>query len=217
VSQRPRFSILWLLTAAPVAYLLDRSGTEAALVFLCAGLALVPLAKLIVDATEQIAERVGPALGGLLNATFGNLPELIIALMALRAGLFEMVRASMIGALLANLLLAQGVAFILGGRHRHEQEYNPAGARTYGSILLLAALSMIGPASFHQFLSDAAPRQAAALDVGVACVLLCLYGLYLVFVLKTHPDFFRPTQAAEEEQHEDAWSVPRAVGTLVAA
>src|SRR5262245_56498151 len=180
----------WLLVAAPAAAALDAAGSPAPLVFLLAGLALVPIATLIVESTEEIALRTGPAIGGLLNATFGNLPELIIALVALRAGLVEMVRASLIGALLANLLLALGVSFLLGGRKRHVQEYNPAAARTYGSIMLLAALSMAGPASFHRFLSESAPRHAEALDTGVAIVLLVLYALYLVFMLRTHPDFF---------------------------
>ncbi len=206
----------WLLAAAPAAAALDAGGAPAALVFLLAGLALVPLATLIVHSTEEIAARTGPAIGGLLNATFGNLPELIIAMVAMRAGLLEMVRASLIGALLANLLLALGIAFILGGRHRHEQEYNPAAARTYGSILLLAALSMIGPASFHRFLSETAPRHAAALDTGVCVVLLVLYALYLVFMLRTHPDFFRVVKGAGED-HQPSWSKARAGGTLVAA
>ena len=98
----------WLLAGAPAAVALETAEAPAPLVFLLAGLALVPLATLIVHATEEIAARTGPAIGGLLNATFGNLPELIIALVALRAGLLEMVRASLIGALLANLLLAHG-------------------------------------------------------------------------------------------------------------
>lgn len=206
----------WLLPSAPVAAVLDANGAPAPLVFLAAGLALLPLAGLIVEATEEIAARTGPAVGGLLNATFGNLPELIIALAALRAGLLEMVRASLIGALLANLLLAMGLAFVLGGRKRHVQEYNPAAARTYGSIMLLAAFSMIGPASFHQFLSDAAPRHAQALDTGVVVVLLALYVLYLVFMLRTHPDFFSVVKGAEEE-HGPRWSPLRAGVTLVAA
>src|SRR5262245_41135108 len=180
----------WLLAAAPLAVALDSGGAPAPLVFLLAGLALVPLATLIVHSTEEIAARTGPAIGGLLNATFGNLPELIIALVALRAGLVEMVRASLIGALLANLLLAMGVSFLLGGRRYHVQEYNPAAARTYGSIMLLAALSMIGPASFHRFFSETAPLHAGALDTGVAVVLLVVYALYLVFMLHTHPEFF---------------------------
>jgi Ca2+:H+ antiporter len=185
-------------------------------VFLAAGVALLPLATLIVHATEELAARTGPAVGGLLNATFGNLPELIISFVALRAGLLEMVRASLIGALLANLLLALGLGFVLGGRRRHVQEFNPLAARTYGSIMMLAALSMVGPASFHQFLSDRAPAHAMALDTGVCVVLLALYALYLVFMLRTHPDFFRVIKGAEES-HEARWSAGRAGATLVAA
>ena len=206
----------WLLAAAPAAAALDAAKAPAPVVFLLAGLALVPMASLIVHSTEEIAARTGPAIGGLLNATFGNLPELIISLVALRAGLVEMVRASLIGALLANLLLALGVAFILGGRRRHEQEYNPAAARTYGSIMMLAALSMSIPAGFNRFLSDSVPKYAAALDTGVCVVLLGIYVLYLVFMLKTHPDFFKVVKG-EEEEHEPKWSMARAGATLVAA
>ena len=206
----------WLLAGAPLAVALDSAGASAPLVFLTAGLALVPLATLIVHATEEIATRTGPALGGLLNATFGNLPELIIAMVALRAGLLEMVRASLIGALLANLLLAMGIGFVLGGRRHHVQEYNPAAARTYGSILLLAALTMSGPASFHRLLGDTVPRHAQAFDTGVAVVLLAIYGLYLVFMLRTHPEFFSVVKGADEG-HEPSWSKARAATTLVAA
>jgi len=207
----------WLLAGAPAAAALDAAHAPAPLVFLLAGLALIPLATLIVHSTEEIAARTGPAIGGLLNATFGNLPELIIALVALRSGLLVMVRASLIGALLANMLLALGIAFILGGRRRHVQEYNPAAARTYGSIMLLAALSMVIPASFNRFLSDSAPRHAAALDTGVCILLLVIYALYLVFMLRTHPDFFSVVKGAEEEGHGPRWSKARAGATLVAA
>jgi Ca2+:H+ antiporter len=206
----------WLLAGAPVAIALDASEAPAPLVFLMAGLAIIPLATLIVHSTEEIAARTGPAIGGLLNATFGNLPELIIAMVAMRAGLMDMVRASLIGALLANLLLAMGVAFLVGGRRRHVQEFNPAAARAYGSIMLLAALSMIGPAAFHRFLSDTVPRHAQALDTGVAIVLLVLYVLYLVFMLRTHPDFFSVVKGKEED-HAPRWSMKRAGATLVAA
>jgi Ca2+:H+ antiporter len=206
----------WLLACAPIAAGLDRAEAPAPLVFLLAGLALLPLATLIVHSTEEIAARTGPAIGGLLNATFGNLPELIISVVALRAGLLEMVRASLIGALLANTLLALGISFILGGKRHHVQEFNPAAARTYGSIMLLAALSMVGPASFHRFLSDSVPRHAQALDIGVAVVLLAIYALYLVFMLRTHPDFFSVVKGGEEE-HGSSWSMTRAGVTLVAA
>jgi Ca2+:H+ antiporter len=208
----------WLLAGAPAAVALEKGGAPAPLVFLLAGLALVPLATLIVHSTEEIAARTGAAIGGLLNATFGNLPELIISIAAMRAGLMEMVRASLIGALLANLLLAMGIGFLLGGRRQHVQEYNPAAARTYGSIMLLAALSMSVPASFHRFLSEAgtAPRHAEALDTGVAIVLLALYALYLVFQLRTHPEFFSVVKGGEES-HAPQWSTARAITTLVAA
>src|SRR5262245_16326609 len=107
--------MLWLLLLAPAAVILDHiEGVPAPLIFFCAAIAIVPLAKLIVDGTEGIAHYTGPAIGGLLNATFGNLPELIICLVALRSGLVEMVRASLVGALLANLLLGLGLAFFLG-------------------------------------------------------------------------------------------------------
>jgi Ca2+:H+ antiporter len=135
---------------------------------------------------------------------------------ALRAGLVEMVRASLIGALLANLLLALGVAFLLGGLRHHMLEYNPAAARMYASMMLLAATSMVVPSTFHRFLGDAAPRHAGALDTGVAVVLLVAYVLYLIFMLRTHPEVFAATRV-EPGEGGAAWSVGRATGTLVAA
>ena len=211
-----KFSIHWLLIAMPVSAVLDAMGTPAPIVFFSAAIAILPLAILIVHSTEHLAAHTGPAVGGLLNATCGNLPELIIAGVALRAGLLEMVRASLIGALLANLLLALGLAFFLGGIRHRTQEYNPAGARTYASIMLLAAISMVVPSTFHRLLGADAPRHAQALDTGVAVVLLAAYALYLVFMLRTHPEVFAGTKAAEAE-HGVAWSVRRAGGTLLAA
>jgi Ca2+:H+ antiporter len=209
-------SINWLLIAMPAAAALAAAGANAPLVFFVAALAIVPLAALIVHSTEHLAARTGPALGGLLNATFGNLPELIIAVVALRAGLVEMVRASLIGALLANLLLALGIAFLLGGLRHRVQEYNPAAARSYATMMLLATVSMVVPSTFHRFLGGPAPGPAAALDVGVAVVLLTAYALYLVFMLRTHPEFFASAKAAETD-HGARWSPARAGGTLLAA
>jgi Ca2+:H+ antiporter len=185
-------------------------------VFFCAALAIVPLASLIVHATEHLAVRTGPAIGGLLNATFGNLPELIIAMTALRAGLLETVRASLIGVLLANILLALGIAFLLGGLRHRVQQYNSAGAATYASMMLLAAVSMVVPSTFHRVLGSSAPRHSTALDLGVAVVLLVAYALYLVFMLRTHPEVFA---GAHEEPHEAGatWSAARAGGVLLVA
>ena len=207
----------WLLVLIPVAAALDWGGAAAPLVFLVAALAIVPLAGLIVRSTEQVAERTGPAIGGLLNATFGNLPEMIIAVVALRAGLVDMVRASLIGAILANVLLALGVSFLLGGRRHHVMEYNPTGARTYASMLMLAVVTLAVPAAFHRFLGAEMSDSSRTVDLATSAVLLATYVCYLVYMVGTHPEFFA---AREGDDHDGpggpAWSSARAVGTLVA-
>jgi Ca2+:H+ antiporter len=214
---RLRPSIDWLLVLLPVAVILDRAGASAPLVFLVAALGIVPLAGLIVRSTEQVAERTGPAIGGLLNATFGNLPELIICVVALRAGLIDVVRASLIGAVLANVLLALGVAFLLGGRRSHVMEYNPAGARTYGSMLMLAVVTLAVPAAFHRLLGATEPESSRTMDLATSLVLLATYVCYLVYMVWTHPDFFAGEAASDEAHHGATWSAARAVGTLLGA
>src|SRR5438552_14387140 len=120
-------SVDWLFVFIPITLLLEHAGkVPAPAVFFSAALAIVPIAALIVQSTEQVASRTGDAVGGLLNATFGDAPELIIAVVALRAGYLDMVRASIVGAILANLLLALGAAFLLGGLRHRDQKYNPA-------------------------------------------------------------------------------------------
>ncbi|QRM31603.1 calcium/proton exchanger [Microvirga sp. VF16] len=215
-----RPSLLWLLALAPVSAALDlASVVPAGVVFFCAALAIVPFAKLIVQSTEQIAVHTGATIGGLLNATFGNLPELIIALAALRAGLLEMVRASIIGALLANLLVALGFAFLLGGLRHHNQEYNPNAIRTYSSTMVLAWISLALPSAFHRAL-EAEPHLGvhATLDLVVAIVLLGLYGLFLLYSLRTHPETFVELNAltSDEETGEHS-SLARGIATLLFA
>jgi len=210
-------AMTWLLVLLPVAVILDRAGASPPLVFLVAALVIVPLAGLIVHSTEQVAEHTGPAVGGLLNATFGNLPELIIALVALRAGLVEMVRASLIGAILANVLLALGVAFLLGGRRYHVMEFNAAGARTYASMLMLAVITLAVPAAFHR-LGAAGMSSSRSLDLGTCLVLLVTYICYLVYMVRTHPEFFVADDKGDHAGHGGPqWGTPRAVGTLLAA
>jgi Ca2+:H+ antiporter len=192
-----RPSLLWLLVLAPVAALLDHAGSvPAGVVFFCAALAIVPFAKLIVHGTEQVAAHTGSTIGGLLNATFGNLPELIIAVVALRAGLLEMVRASIVGALLANLLVALGMSFLLGGLRHHSQEYNSNAVRIYSSTMVLAWISLALPSAFHRALeSESHLGVHATLDLVVAVVLLGLYGLFLLYSLRTHPETFAELNA----------------------
>jgi len=213
-----RPSLNWLLAAVPVAWLLEHNEAPAPFVFLAAALALIPLAHAIVEATEGIAEYTGPALGGLLNATFGNLPELIICFVALRAGLVEMVRASLVGAVLANTLVGLGVGFLLGGLRTHVQEYNTAGARTYGTMLLLAAISLGIPAAFHRFLGAAGPADVGrTLDIATAVALLVTYVLYLIFLIRTHPEYFRPESDADGHHVKPAGSPAKPVAILLAA
>ena len=216
---RRRPSIDWLFALVPVAVALEHAAVPPPLLFFTAALAIVPIARLIVQSTEQLATRTGDAVGGLLNATFGNAPELIIALVALRAGYLDMVRASLIGAILANLLLALGVSFLLGGLRHHEQRFNPEAARTYGTMMLLAALCMIVPSAFSRLFGDSeVMRQVSVLNVGIAVLLLAAYALYLLFSLKTHPGVFESV-GGEAEAHAEAGSasLPRAASGLVGA
>jgi Ca2+:H+ antiporter len=210
----------WLLVFIPVSVALEYAHVPPPVLFFSAALSILPIARLIVLATEQVATRTGDAIGGLLNATFGNAPELIIALVALRAGLFDMVRASLIGAILANLMLATGIAFFLGGLRYHTQEYNARAARLYSSMMLISAISLGVPSAFNRFFSPQGTlREEKLVNLGTALVLLATYALYLVFLLKTHPDEFQSATVTEVEHghHGPQWSVGRAVGTLVGA
>jgi len=165
--------MLWLLLFIPITVVLEHVAVPPPLLFFSAALAIVPIASMIVHATEQIARHTGDAIGGLLNATFGNLPELIIALVALRAGYLEMVRASLIGAILANLLLALGLSFLLGGIKYHDQRFNPSAARTYSTMMLLAAVSMGVPSGFSRYFApEGVIREEELLNIVIALLLL---------------------------------------------
>ena len=211
----------WLLLFIPITLILEHVGhASPPLIFFSAALAIVPIAALIVHATEQIATRTGDAVGGLLNATFGNAPELIISLVALRAGYMEMVRASLVGAILANLLLALGIAFLLGGRRYHEQRFNPVATRAYSTMMFVAAISMAVPSAFSRvFAPQGVVRQEQLLNIGIAVLLLVAYSLYLVFSLKTHRESFASVDSVEEALHEEEehWSMPVAAAALVVA
>ena len=208
----------WLLLFIPLTVALEHvAHVSAPVLFFMAAVAIVPIAAQIVNATEQLAVRTGDAIGGLLNATFGNAPELIIAFVALRAGYLEMVRASLIGAILANLLLALGVSFLLGGIRYHDQRFNPTAARAYSSMMFLAAVSMMVPSAFSRvFGPEQVIRQEQLLNIGIAILLLIAYALYILFSLRTHTASFASVNA-DVEHHEGLWSVPRAVITLLAA
>lgn len=212
-------SINWLLIFVPITLALEYAAPQAhAWIFFAASIAIVPIAHLIVLATEHISTRTGDAVGGLLNATFGNAPELIITLVALKAGYAEMVRGSLIGAILANLLLALGVGFFLGGLRYRDQSFNSAAARAYSTMMLLAVSSLIVPSAFSRVFAPAGTfRQEQLLNLGIACVLLLAYGLYLIFSLKTHPQTFSSLEQDSTHHEGPSWSLARAVGCLLGA
>src|SRR6516162_1606916 len=214
-------SIYWLFVFVPITVILEHAGKVLPpVIFFSAALAIVPIAVLIVRSTEQIAARTGDAVGGLLNATFGNAPELIIALVALKAGYPNMVRASIIGGILANLLLGLGIAFFLGGIRHSDQKYNPAAARIYSSMMLLAAASLAVPSAFSRYFApEGTIRQEELLNLGIAGVLLLTYGLYLLFSVKTHPGTFASVEGDKDEPHDDGnlWSKPLAIFGLAGA
>lgn len=214
-------SVNWLFAFIPISLALEYAHVPAPYLFFSAAIAIVPVARIIILSTEQLAARTGDAIGGLLNATFGNAPELIIALVALKAGYFDMVRGSIIGAVLANLLLAMGIAFFLGGLRHHTQKYNAAPMRLYSSMMLIAAISLAVPSAFSRLFSPGGviPHEQS-LNLATAIVLLATYVLYLVFLLKTHPDYFKSVGGGVAEGHGQKallWSVSRAVGSLVVA
>lgn len=216
----------WLLIFIPITLLLEHFGVPPTVLFFSAAVSIVPIAAMIVRATEQVASRTGEAVGGLLNATFGNAPELIICLVALKAGYLEMVRAALIGGILANLLLAMGASFFLGGLRNHTQSFNAHAARMYSSTMLLAVISMAVPSAFSRaFAPEGMVREEQMLNIGIAVTLLLAYGLYLLFSLKTHPEAFASTTAGVEGEGEGhghghggkVWSLQRAIGSLIGA
>jgi Ca2+:H+ antiporter len=219
LSKALKTPINWLLIFVPISVALKYvSGIPTPVIFFSAALAIIPIAAMIVRATEQLATRTGDAVGGLLNATFGNAPEMIIALVALKAGYLDMVRASLVGAILANLLLALGMGFFMGGLRFHEQRFNPAATRAYSTMMFVAAISMTVPSAFNRaFGAQGVLREEQLLNIGIAVLLLVAYGLYLLFSLKTHPGAFASVESDVEASEEAHWSLTRAIVSLVVA
>jgi Ca2+:H+ antiporter len=203
----------WLLLFVPLTVALEQLAPERhLLIFVASGLAIVPLAGWMGHATEQLAERTGEGVGGLLNATFGNAAELIIALAALRAGLHEVVKASLAGSIIGNILLVLGAAMLAGGLRHREQHFNPAGARSQATMLTLAAIALIVPAAVRA-IGGGESIGLAPLSVGISCVLLGVYALNLVFSLVTHASLFSGSHAPEAA-HAPPRSLGRALATL---
>lgn len=212
--------IYWLLAFLPTAWFLHHLGdrVSADLKFYCAALALIPLAALLIQSTEQIAYRLGDTFGGLLNATFGNAPELIISLITLKAGLLDIVKASIVGVILTNLLFVLGLSMLIGGLYHRDQKFNRRGARIERSVLMIAAISVVLPTVFDHFISADTYRHEIALNIGVAVILLITYCLNLLFMLKTHPHYYISKQPIEAQEPEaEPWPLFSALGLLLGA
>ncbi|MEI7625478.1 MAG: calcium/proton exchanger [Actinomycetota bacterium] len=219
-----------LVPAIPLAILLDLANAGPVLIFFISAAGVIPTAALMGRATEELAERAGPGIGGLLNVTFGNAPELIICLFALEAGLQEVVKASLIGSILGNILLVLGAAMFIGGLGRERQFFNRVAASAQSSMLLLAVVALAMPAIFELVDGQGLPSPSDEivnfssdveyLSLGVAGVLILTYIAGLIFSLRTHRDLFNPAAEVLEEADDkgrEPWSVRKSVGALAIA
>ncbi len=194
-----RLLSLGLLVCLPLTLAAETLGWGDGAVFLCSALAIVPLAIWLSTATEKIAVVLGPAIGALLNAVFGNATELIIALVALKAGLVDIVKASITGTIVSNLLLAMGLSMLAGGIGRQEQTFAPVVARVNGSAMTLAVLAILLP-TLAISTASADPPSELGFSTFVAWVLLVVYGLTLLFSLYTHRSLYEVAQVDEEAE-----------------
>jgi Ca2+:H+ antiporter len=220
----PRNFLNWLLVFVPAAVVLELMHASPIAIFAVSALAIIPLAGWMGRATEHLAERMGEGIGGLLNATFGNAAELIIALMALRAGLFEVVKASITGSIIGNILLVLGLSVVAGGLKFPQQRFNTQAAMLGSTMLALSAIALIVPAIFHWIVTSsgrAAQAHEQDLSLEIAVVLFITYILSLIFTLKTHAHLYAGggTHSAETEDAVGTvgWSRGRSVTVLLVA
>src|SRR4051812_26788228 len=216
--------------AIPLAYLVHWVGRgkswEPVTTFLLAAIGVIPLARLMGEATEHLSERTGPTWGGLLNATFGNAAELIIGVIALSKGLNEIVKASLTGSILGNLLLVSGAAMVAGGWNREKQTFSRSSAEANAGMLVMAVAAMLFPAIFdltYRAHDVHLAEHEHALSIGTSIILLLVYALGLIFTLRTHAHLFSRGPAISEESPggfsgaHGAWSVKKSVITLLLA
>ena len=214
--RRPRWlaaMLKVLLIFVPAAILLSfLSPSSHRLIFLAACLAIVPLAGWLGRATEELTHNTNEGIGGLLNATFGNATELIIAIAALQKGLYQVVKASLTGSLIGNLLLVLGGAILAGGIKHERQRFNVTAARAQVTLLTLATIGMIMPAAFHYLAGLGGQGRENDLSLGISLVLLLAYAAHLVFSLRTHKQLFAGIPA---EADTAAWGVKKSILVLL--
>ncbi len=213
--------LLILLLFVPAALAAEYLHADPTVIFALSALAIIPLSGFLGRATEEIATHTGPTLGGLLNATLGNLAELIIAILALRAGLVDLVKASITGSILGNLLLVLGAAQLAGGLRHKTQRFSTALAGLSISLLVVAVIGLVIPAVFLATHSDATHVLTRKVSIGVAALLAVGYILSLVYSMGTHRSVFDEGQSVSRETHAGdgatPWSLGRSIGVLLAS
>jgi len=222
----------FLVPLIPLAILLDVIGASPIAIFFVSAGGVIPTAALMGRATEELAHRSGPGIGGLLNVTFGNAPEIIIALFALNKGLHEVVKASLIGSMLGNILLVMGASMFVGGLGRDRQKFDRTAASTQSGMLLLAAVALVMPAIFELIKGHGLPlpgdeirdypSDVEHLSLAVAFVLIATYAAGLLFSLKTHRSLFNPDHGedsgpATNDEGGEPWTIKRSVIMLAIA
>ncbi len=219
-------SLNWLLIFVPAAIVSKFFFEDAAtFTFITSCLAIIPLAGWMGKATEHLAERTGDGIGGLLNATFGNAAELIIAIVALSKGMTDIVKASLTGSIIGNILLVLGASMIAGGLKHSEQKFNATGARMQSTLLTLAAIGLVAPAAFHHSVGTQGQLQESHVSLAIAIILLVTYALGLWFSLRTHRHLFSghghstENNLAGEVDHptSSTWPLSVAITVLVIA
>lgn len=203
--------MLWLLIFVPVVLVAEKMKPGShTMLFVLSVLAILPLAVLLSHATESVAAKTGDSIGGLLNSTLGNLTELLIAISALRAGEYVLVKASVAGAIVTNTLFMLGASFLLGGLKYHIQEYNRVAARVQAGLLFLATIAFLIPSTIIARGAAGSARFSQDLSLTLSILLLLAYGMGLLFSLRTHRELFR----GEAEEGEAAWPMGLALATL---
>ncbi|MCC6869081.1 MAG: calcium/proton exchanger [Burkholderiales bacterium] len=205
--------LLWLLAFVPIVIAAEHAHASGTILFVLAVLAIVPLAALLSHATESVAARTGDTIGGLLNATLGNLTELVIALTALAAGQHMLVKASIAGAIVCNTLFMLGGSFLLGGLKYHTQTFNAANARLMAGQLFLATIALLLPSVVARVDNDPAGSVTQSLSLYLAFILAMTYALGLLFSLRTHPEFFGSAATHAGDGHAP-WPMGLALATL---
>ena len=218
--------VYYLAVFIPVAIGLELAHASPSLIFAASAVGVIPTAALMSDATEQLAARAGPGIGGLLNVTFGNAAELIIAFFLLIEGLQEIVKASLVGSIIGNCLLVLGASMLVGGWKRDKQTFSVTAAQFQAGMLLLATLVLITPAVFELIHGGSLPgveeerrnygSEVEGLSIGIAVILILSYVAGLFFSLRTHKDIFNAGHG-DDEEHANPWSTKKAVGLLAVA